>query len=67
MKVLNVKSIYPVSRPSYNEWCKEFNFGARCVNREGINNAQRIMALWDGFFLRNKSKLSYKSMNEQDY
>lgn len=49
MKVLNVKSIYPTDRPDYNEWCKEFKFGVRCAEREGINNAQLMMSLWNGY------------------
>jgi hypothetical protein len=43
-------SIYPKNRPSMNEWCKEFNVSSRVIkDTTPLNNAQRIMELWDGF------------------
>jgi len=43
-------SIYPQSRPSMNEWCKEFNVSSRVIkDTTPLTNAQRIMELWDGF------------------
>ena len=33
-----------------NEWCKEFNVSSRVIkDATPLNNAQRIMELWDGF------------------
>jgi hypothetical protein len=55
MSQLRVTSIYPTNQPEFNDWCKEFKFGSRCVKREGINNANRIMQLWDGF-MKTKDK-----------
>jgi hypothetical protein len=66
MQNLKVRSIYPIDRPSYNEWCREFNFGARYVKREGIDNAQRIMSLWDSS-INMKKKFVPRSLNEKDY
>jgi len=66
MQTLNVKTIYPTDRPSYNEWCKQFNVSRLYQSREGINNAQRIMSLWDSF-TKNKIKFVSKSCNEIDY
>jgi hypothetical protein len=44
-----VKSIYPKDRPSFNEWCQQFKVSSMYADREGINNAQFIMSLWDGY------------------
>lgn len=44
-----VKSIYPKDRPSFNDWCRQFKVSSMYVDREGINNAQFIMSLWDGY------------------
>jgi hypothetical protein len=66
MQTTNVKTIYPTDRPNYNEWCKQFNVSRLYQSREGINNAQRIMSLWDSFS-ENKLKFVPKSMNEIDY
>jgi len=44
-----VKSVYPSEKPSFNDWCKMFNVSQLYVERSGLNNAQRIMQLWDGF------------------
>jgi hypothetical protein len=66
MQTLNVKTIIPENRPNYNEWCKQFNVSRLYQSREGINNAQRIMSLWDSFS-ENKLKFVPKSMNEIDY
>lgn len=49
MKQIKVKSSYPKSRPSFNDWCAMFKVSSLYVDREGINNAQRIMSLWDGY------------------
>jgi hypothetical protein len=49
MTKLKVRSIYPENQPSYNEWCEEFKFGTRYQKREGIENANRIMELWDSY------------------
>jgi hypothetical protein len=46
---MKVRSIYPTDKPSFNEWCKMFNVSKLYADRTGINNAQRIMELWDGF------------------
>jgi hypothetical protein len=55
MQFLKVKSVYPVNQPSYNDWCKEFKFGTRSAKREGIDNANRIMQLWDSY-MKTKEK-----------
>jgi hypothetical protein len=55
MSQLKVRTTYPTNQPSFNDWCKEFKFGSRCVKREGIDNANRIMQLWDGF-MKTKEK-----------
>ena len=65
MQTLNVRTIQPVNRPDYNTWCKEFNFGARYARREGIDNAMRIMSLWDGFAKMKEIYIS-KKMDESD-
>jgi hypothetical protein len=44
-----VKSIYPKDKPSFNEWCSQFKVSSLYTDRQGINNAQRIMSLWDGY------------------
>jgi len=59
------KTSYPKERPSFNEWCKEFNFGIRYAHREGINNAQRIMSLWDGFAKTKQIFINLKSGNDK--
>ena len=46
---MNVKTIYPSSQPSFNEWCKMFNVSSRYEDRTPITNANRIMSLWDGY------------------
>jgi len=66
MQNLNVKTIYPTDRPNYNEWCKQFNVSRLYQSREGINNAQRIMSLWDSF-TKTKLKFVSNSMNQIDY
>jgi hypothetical protein len=43
------RTLIPQHRPPFNEWCEMFNVSRSYVRREGINNAQRIMSLWDGF------------------
>lgn len=49
MKKNNFKTTYPDQKIEYNEWCKLFKFGSRYQSKEGINNAMRIMSLWDGY------------------
>jgi len=63
MQNINVKTTYPTDRPNFNDWCKEFKFGCRHIDRSGVHNAQRIMALWDGF-LNTKINFVTKSLNE---
>lgn len=61
----HVKTIFPSERPSFNEWCKLFNVSALYKGREGMNNAQRIMSLWNGYS-NNKEYFQFKiTIDEQ--
>ena len=62
---MQVKTIIPDNRPSYNEWCKEFNVGIRHANREGIDNALRIMQLWDSYYKVKLLFVNFKSQNDE--
>ena len=64
---LQVKTIIPENRPSCNEWCKEFNFGARYSKREGIDNALRIMQLWDSYYKVKLLFVNFKTSNDEQY
>lgn len=62
---LQVKTIYPKDRPSFNDWCKLFNVSRLYIEREGINNAQRIMSLWDGYSETKKYFTNIKINNNE--
>lgn len=49
MTSLKVKTTHPTDRPSFSEWCKMFNVSRLYVDRTPIQNANRIMSLWDGY------------------
>ena len=63
---MKVKTIYTTPRPSFNDWCKEFNVSRLYVPREGIDNAQRIMQLWDGFSKCKNIFVTKKPDNNED-
>jgi hypothetical protein len=48
MKNLKVKTIVPLERPSFNEWCEMFKVSTQYIDKAAIRNAERIMSLWDG-------------------
>lgn len=48
-KNLKVKTTYPSTRPPFNEWCNMFKVSSMHIDRKPIENANRIMALWDGY------------------
>jgi hypothetical protein len=60
-----VTTIYPKTRPSFNEWCQQFNVSRQYISREGINNAQRIMSLWDGFSRNKQYFVTLKTSNNE--
>jgi len=62
---LKVKSIYPKDRPSFNEWCQQFKVSSMYADREGINNAQLIMSLWDG--LTNMKEFFVKPLKTAEF
>lgn len=43
------KTCYPMDRPDFNTWCKMFNVSKEYADKTGIQNAQRIMQLWNGY------------------
>lgn len=48
--MVKVKSTtYPKERPNFNDWCEMFKVSSMYIDREGMNKANRIMSLWDGF------------------
>lgn len=63
---MQVKTIIPENRPSYNEWCKEFKVGIRHVKRDGIDNALRIMQLWDSYYKVKQLFVNFKSQNNEE-
>ena len=46
---LKVKTTYPDNKPTFNEWCTMFRVSSLHIDRKPIQNANRIMALWDGY------------------
>lgn len=46
---MKIKTLIPTDRLPFNEWCKLFNVSRLYVDRTGINNAQKIMELWNGY------------------
>lgn len=61
MNTLKVKTTLPDQRPSFTEWCKMFNVSKMYVDRTPIQNANRIMSLWDGYL--NTKELFIKTDN----
>ena len=49
MSNLKVKTTYPEKKPSFQEWCEMFRVSSLYVDRTPIQNANRIMELWDGY------------------
>jgi len=56
---------YPSERPDFNKWCDMFKVSSLYVDREGKNNANRIMSLWDGF-AKTKELFIKKIKTEED-
>ena len=63
---LKVKTIYPLDRPNFNEWCKLFKVSSQYVDKTAIRNAERIMGLWDGY-TNNKTKYIKTTINFNQY
>ena len=51
------KTTYPTNRPPFNEWCEEFKVSTRYIDQSPIENAKRIMQLWNGLL---KMKTTFK-------
>lgn len=64
---LQVKTSYPTERPTFNDWCKQFNVSRLYQSREGIDNAQRIMSLWDGYARTKQLFVNFKTSNDEQY
>jgi hypothetical protein len=62
---LQIKTTTPTSRPTFNEWCKLFNVSRLYQSREGIDNAQRIMSLWDGYSQTKQLFVNFKTSNDE--
>lgn len=62
---LQVRTTIPTDRPSFNDWCKEFNVSRSYQSREGIDNAQRIMSLWDGYSRTKQLFVNFKTNNDE--
>jgi len=60
---LQIKTTYPTERLSFNDWCKQFNVSRMYQSREGIDNAQRIMSLWDGY---SRTKTIFNNIKTQN-
>jgi len=60
---LQIKTTYPADKLTFNEWCEQFNVSRLYQCREGIDNAQRIMSLWDGY---SQTKQMFKKIKTQD-
>ena len=63
---MKVKTIYITPRPSFNDWCREFNVSRLYTPRQGIDNAQRIMELWDGFSKCKNIFIKIKTNNDEE-
>ena len=44
-----MKTTYPDSTPSFNEWCKMFNVSSRSENPEPKQRAREIMDTWEDY------------------
>ena len=62
---LQFKTSYPTEKLSFNEWCRQFNVSRLYQLREGIDNAQRIMSLWDGYSRTKQLFVNFK-MNDDE-
>ena len=62
---LQVKTTTPTNRPTFNEWCEQFNVSRLYQSREGIDNAQRIMSLWDGYTKTKQLFVNFKTSNDE--
>jgi hypothetical protein len=51
------KTTYPTNQPTFNDWCEEFKVSTRYTDQSPIENAKRIMQLWDGLL---KMKTTFK-------
>ncbi len=40
-------TVQPPTRPSQNDWMKEYNVSSQVKDRSGLDNARRIMWQWD--------------------
>ena len=60
---LKVKTTYPDNQPDFNAWCEMFKVSTRYPDKTPIENAKRIMELWDGLI---RMKQFYKKpINQQ--
>jgi len=64
---LQVKTSYPTEKPSFNDWCEQFNVSRLYQSREGIDNAQRIMSLWDGYSHTKQIFVNIKTDSDEQY